>query len=171
MTKENLEEELIEEEINIEDTEEDDTKEIKESEKIEELENRLVRLQADFENYKKRAIKEKQDIVKYSLEDIIVDILPVIDSFNRALDIENTDNEEGIYEGLKMINSQLIETLEKKGLKEIDALNREFDPNYHNAISQEESEDKESNIVVKVYQAGYMLNDKVIRPSMVVVSK
>lgn len=168
MTKENLEEELLEEEINIEDS--DDEKN-EESEKIDELENRLIRLQADFENYKKRAIKEKQDIVKYSLEDMIVEILPVIDSFNRALDIENTENDESIYEGLKMINSQLIETLEKKGLKEIDALDKEFDPNYHNAISQEEVEGKDSNIVTKVYQAGYTLNDKVIRPSMVVVSK
>lgn len=169
MTKDNLEEEIVEEEIDSKEDKEEN--ESKESEKVEELENRLIRLQADFENYKKRAMKEKQDIVKYSLEEIILDILPVIDSFNRALDIENTENEEGIYEGLKMINSQLIETLEKKGLKEIDALEKEFDPNYHNAILQEEADGVDSNIVIKVFQAGYTLNDKVIRPSMVVVSK
>ena len=141
---------------------------------LEENRTRLLRLQADFDNYKKRVEKEKIQIVQFASSELIEKLLPVLDNFDRALAEENKkkdDKNEGLFEGVQMIRNQLIEALESEGVKEIEAFEKPFDPNYHNAIQQIESNNHDSNTVVEVYQKGYQFKDRVIRPSMVVVSK
>lgn len=137
---------------------------------IEEINERYLRLQADFVNYKKRIEKEKESIYSYASEEIINSLLPIVDNFERALS-SSTNKEDSFYKGMDMIYKQLLEVLENNGLEEIEALHCEFDPNYHHAVFQEESEEYEEGIVLEVLQKGYKLNDKVIRPSMVKVAK
>lgn len=136
----------------------------------EELNSQLLRLQADFVNYRNRVNKEKENSIAYGTEIIVCELLPVIDNFNRALEAEE-DTENGFYKGIKMIEKQLIDVFEKNSIVEIKALGEEFDPNFHHAVVMEESDEFDSNIVVDVLQKGYMLKNKVIRPSMVKVSQ
>lgn len=154
---------------------------------IEELKNKLrqkedeaneylemaQRLKAEFENYRKRTEKEKADLVEYGKEQVILDILPVIDNFERALEASHGDNEEiaSFKEGVNLIYRQFKGILEKIGVKEIEALGQIFDPYKHHAVMQEEVEDKKENEIIEVFQKGYMFNNKVIRPSMVKVAK
>lgn len=143
---------------------------LKKDEELEEINTKLLRLQADFSNYKKRTEKEKKTLVKDGIESIVCELLPVLDNFERAMESEEK-KEDGFYKGIQMIQNQLIEVLEKQGIREIDSLNKPFDPNYHYAVTMEESEDWEEGIILGVLQKGYMLDDKVIRPSMVRVAK
>lgn len=136
---------------------------------IAELTDRLLRLQADFMNYKNRIEKEKESIFSYATEDLINRILPILDNFERAL--ENAEADNGFHKGVKMIYDQLIEMLNDSGLKEIECIGEGFDPNFHHAVFMEEAEDIEEGTVLEVLQKGYMLKDKVIRPSMVKVAK
>ena len=122
---------------------------------------------ADFQNYRKRAEKEKRDLYSYANEKIMNDLLTVMDNFERALEHDAGD---GFKEGIEMIFKQLSDVLEKDGLAEIPALGEEFDPNVHNAVMTEETEDYESGKVSGVMQKGYTLNGKVIRPAMVKVA-
>ena len=129
---------------------------------------KYLRLLADFQNFKKRSTKEKGDIYSYANEKIIMQMLDVIDSFERALDHECSDK---VYvEGMKMIYKQLMGVLEKAGLQEMDALGEDFDPNYHNAVLTEDTDEYESGKVSDVMQKGYLLNTKVLRPAMVKVN-
>ena len=128
---------------------------------------RYLRLMADFQNYKKRVEKEKKDLYAYANENIMSDLLTVMDNFERALE---HDADENFKEGIEMIFKQLQDALEKSGLAEIPALGEDFDPNVHNAVMAEETEDYESGKVSGVMQKGYTLNGKVIRPSMVKVA-
>ena len=139
--------------------------------KMQEYEQRLVRLQAEFENYKKRTSKEKEDIYKFASEDLVKALLPVLDNFERALDSmkENQEVSDNYLKGIDMVYQQLIQALEKEGVKEIKALGEVFDPNYHHAVFQESKEDCEDNSIIEVFQKGYTLKDRVIRPSMVKV--
>lgn len=137
---------------------------------IEELNNRFLRLQADFVNFKTRVEKEKESIYSYASEDILNSMLPILDNFERALS-SSTDTEDGFYEGMEMIYNQLIKVLSENGLEEIEALHEKFDPNYHHAVFQEESDEYEEGTIIEVFQKGYKLKDKVIRPSMVKVAK
>ena len=138
-----------------------------ESEK-EESDARYLRLMADFQNYKKRVEKEKKDLYSYANEKIIIELLSVLDNFERALEQETEG--DGFKEGMEMIFKQLGDVLEKSGLAEIAALGEDFDPNFHNAVMTEETEEYESGKVSGVMQKGYTLNGKVIRPSMVKVA-
>lgn len=138
-----------------------------------EYKNRYTRLSADFQNYKKRIEKEKSEIFKFGSEKIVLDILPLIDNFERALDASQNNNQEadGLLNGIEMIFKQFVDVLKKHGVEEIESLEKEFDPNLHHAVMQEECDGVEENIVTGVFQKGYTLNSKVIRPSMVKVSK
>ena len=127
------------------------------------------RTQAEFMNYKKRIAKEKQDLTVFANEKIIMEMLSVIDNFQRALDSEQ-DKETGFYQGVDLIKKELESVLARNGLEEIEALNQPFDPNYHHAVMQIETQD-EPNTVVEILQKGYKLKEKVIRPVMVKVSK
>ena len=128
---------------------------------------RYLRLMADFQNYKKRVEKEKKDLYSYANEKLVTEQLEVLDNFERALQQETSD--ENFKKGMEMIFKQLSNVLEKSGLAEIAALGEDFDPNVHNAVMTEETEDYESGKVSGVMQKGYTLNGKVIRPSMVKV--
>lgn len=135
----------------------------KDSKQVEELTALLKKVQADFENYKKRVEKEKQDFVQHASQEIIKELLPVIDSFQLAL--KHSDNQD-----IKMLYAQLWQILNLQGLKQIKALNQAFDPFLHQALMQENS-DKPENIVIEELQTGYVFKDIVIRHSKVKVSK
>lgn len=136
---------------------------------IEDLNNKIARLQADFLNYKKRSEKEKEESVNFGIQAVITDLLPIIDNFERALDAAS-NKEDSFYKGVDMIKDQLYRLLEKYNIKEIKALGEKFDPNIHHAISTVDTQE-EAGTVVEVYQKGYLMEDKVVRPSMVIVSK
>ncbi len=141
-------------------------------EKIKGLEERLLYLQADFENFKRIKAKEKQDLLKYANEVIIRELLPVIDNLELALKhAESTEDYKGIHEGVKITLNEFMKVLEKAGVKSIEAVGQKFDPNFHEAFYQEEHEDMEPDTVVSEFQKGYLLNERLIRPSRVGVSK
>lgn len=131
-------------------------------------ETKYMRLMADFRNFKKRTEKEKLDIYAYANEKIVAGLLEVVDNFERALDHESTD--PAYAEGMRMIFRQLLGVLEDSGLEEIKAHKESFDPNFHNAVMTEDNPEFESGKVTEVLQKGYILNGKVIRPSMVKVN-
>lgn len=136
----------------------------------EEISNRFLRLQADFSNYKKRVAKDKEKIYAYAAEELITQLLPTLDNFDRALSsITNKDDE--FYKGMEMIYKQTIKVLENYGLKEIKAIGEKFDPNFHHAAATEKNDKYEENTIIEVFQKGYLLKDKVIRPSIVKVIK
>ncbi len=151
---------------------EETTQEITELEKLQaensELNEKLLRQFAEFDNYKKRTTKEKEEIASYAKSICLKDILGVVDNFERALSTECKDEE--FKKGMDMIFTQFIETLKAQGLEEIEALNQEFNPEFHNAINQVEDENFGENTVCNVFQKGYKLGDKVIRHAMVVVA-
>lgn len=129
------------------------------------------RLQADFSNHKKRAQKEKSEIYLYANEKIALDLLNIIDNLERAIQSQtDADKDNSLLEGVNLVYKQLIDTLVKHGVEEIESLGKPFDMNLHYAVMQEESEE-ESNHVIDVLQKGYKINDKVLRPAMVKVSK
>lgn len=132
------------------------------------LNERYLRLMADFQNFKRRTEKEKSDIYAFANEKIIGELLNVIDNFERAMASGNA--EDNFYKGMEMILKQLLGVIEKAGASEIKALGEDFDPNFHNAIMMEDSTEYESGKVTGVLQKGYVLNNKVIRPAMVKVA-
>lgn len=144
-------------------TDEKDSKDEEEA-----LNLKYMRLMADFQNFKRRTEKEKSDIYAFANEKIISELLNVIDNFERALAAGKAD--DSFYKGMEMILKQLLGVLEKAGASEIDALGKDFDPNFHNAVMTEDSTEYESGKVTEVLQKGYILNNKVIRPSMVKVA-
>lgn len=144
------------------------TEEKKKSIGGDELKETLQRVQADFENYRKRIEKERSEFVKIACSGFIREILPVIDNFEVAL--KNTGNNDEFVKGVEMIYAQLFEVLKKAGIKKIDAEGKKFNPYVHEALMQGES-DKDEGIIIEEFQAGYMMNDSVIRHSKVKVSK
>ena len=167
-----LKEEILEEEVseeNKEPAEEAEDTKPQQEEKDEALETRYLRLMADFQNYKRRSEKEKADIYAYANEKIVVQLLDVIDNFERALDCADTA-EKGFAEGMEMIFKQLKDVLKNSNVEEIEALGLDFDPNFHNAVMMEDTDEYESGKVSAVLQKGYTLNGRVIRASMVKVA-
>ena len=146
----------------------DKSEEAAKKEPEEDSDTRYMRLMADFQNYKKRVEKEKKDLYSYANEKLVTELLDVLDNFERALDQEGQG--DSFNEGMEMIFKQLGYVLKKSGLAEIPALGEELDPNFHNAVMSEETDDYESGKVSGVMQKGYTLNGKVIRPSMVKVA-
>ena len=137
-------------------------------EQDEDLQTRFLRLSADFQNYRRRSENEKKDIYAYANEKIAVQLLEVLDNFERALGAGCGD--EKFLSGMELIFKQLQDLLARNNIEEIDALGKEFDPNFHNAVMTEAS-DQPSGTVTKVFQKGYTLNKKVIRPAMVAVAE
>jgi molecular chaperone GrpE len=131
-----------------------------------------MRAYAEMENVKKRGIKEKEELRKYANESFIKEILPVIDNLQKAIShAQNDKNPTGLIEGLELTLGGLITTLEKAGLKEVEAEGKPFDPNFHEAISQQGDDKVAPGHVITEIQKGYLLNGRLIRPSMVVVSQ
>ncbi len=143
----------------------------KTEEKADDGNEKYVRLMAEFQNYKKRVAKEKSDIREYATEKLVMELLPVLDNFERALVASAEDDPAGYAKGMELIFTQMVTELQKSGLAEVEAEGQDFDPTKHNAVMTEENEELESGKVSKVLQKGYALNDKVIRPSMVAVTK
>lgn len=131
--------------------------------------DQLIRLTADFTNYKRRVEKEKKDFLALGVKKVALDLLGVIDNFERALD--HSDEESSFKEGVEMIYQQLLDLLKKNNICPMEALNEKFDPNRHHAVLVEEKEGVEEGVVIDVVQKGYMINDEVLRPAMVKVSQ
>ncbi|MCX7857547.1 MAG: nucleotide exchange factor GrpE [Deltaproteobacteria bacterium] len=148
-------------------------KALEEKEKnINELKEKLLYLQADFENYKKLKQKEKQEILRYGNEMLIKELLPVIDNLERALDHAQKSNDpKTIEEGVRITLNEFLRILEKAGVTRIDSLGQRFDPNFHEAFAEEERLDCEPGTVVCEFQRGYLLNGRLLRPAMVSVAK
>ena len=132
-----------------------------------------LRTQADFENYKKRAAREKQDATKYANESLLQKLIPVVDNFESAMAAATAPNasSEALQAGVNMIYSQLKSALIDAGLEEIDASNKPFDPNLHEAVSQQETAGAPEGQVVQQLRKGYKLRDRLIRPATVIVAK
>lgn len=139
-----------------------------ETKKVQEYIEHLQRLQAEFDNYRKRAEQEKQLIIKQANQELIQELLTVLDSFELAFKAQKGDDE--FAKGMKLIFSEIYSTLEKEGLRKIDCIGKKFDSNLHEVMLQEES-DKEDGTILEELQKGYMLNDRVIRFSKVKISK
>ncbi|MEI6608592.1 MAG: nucleotide exchange factor GrpE [Deltaproteobacteria bacterium] len=133
--------------------------------------DKYLRAVADLENYKKRSIREKADIIKYGKEEIIKDILPFVDSLDRALDHADSSDVQAFKEGIRLIQEQLLSCLKKHGVEKIDSIGLNFDPNFHEALMQVESEEHEENKVVNEVEKGYLLNGRLLRPSKVCICK
>jgi molecular chaperone GrpE len=170
------------------DAEKEDKKSAKfgKKKKIEELEEEIVKLKeeaaanknayfkayADTENLKKRLQSESDNVRKYRIQSFAMEILPVLDNLERALDVKVDDqNIKNYAKGFEMIYQQLVHILNQEGVKEIEALDKPFDPNYHQALMQEAKDGVESGMVIEVLQKGYMLKDRVLRATLVKVSE
>ncbi|MBS6921022.1 MULTISPECIES: nucleotide exchange factor GrpE [Anaerococcus] len=158
---EEIDAEIVDEDGNVEEElPNDDDNEYKE---------KYQRLLADFTNFKKREEKARTDFKKFASSNLIEELLPVLDNFDRAL--KDQDSEDSFVKGIMMTRDSFWKVLEKEGLEEIESDGVEFDPNFHHAFQTEENEDFKSNYIIETYQKGYKLNDRVIRPSMVKVAK
>jgi molecular chaperone GrpE len=140
--------------------------------KIEEVENRALRAQADFENYRRRTLQEKEAANKYRAQNLVTELLPVLDNFERALKVEEPDEKMVPFlQGMNMVYRQLLDAVTTEGLEVVEAVGKEFDPYVHQAVMQVEDSEFASNTVVEEFQKGYKLKDRVIRPSMVKVNQ
>lgn len=138
--------------------------------KAEDYFNRLVRLQADFENYRKRTQREKEEYFKYASASLCEQLLPVIDNFHLALAARDEDP-SNVVKGVEMIYRQLEEILQREGLTPIETVGQEFDPAKHEAVMQEETQEHPENMVIAELRRGYYLKDRLLRPAMVKVAK
>ncbi|WP_139193068.1 nucleotide exchange factor GrpE [Anaerobacillus alkalilacustris] len=153
---------LSEEELRIQDLET----------QVKDLNDRLLRVQADYDNFRRRTRQEKEAAAKYRSQSLLEELIPAIDNFDRALGVNaESDEAKSIQQGMEMVYRQLTEALKNEGLEVIEAVGQDFDPHYHQAVMQVESEDYQPNVVVEELQKGYKLKDRVIRPSMVKVSQ
>ncbi len=134
--------------------------------------DRVLRLSAEFENYKKRQQRESAEFKKFANETIFRQLLTVVDNLERAIDSTRKDIDNGgLLEGVKLTYKELLKLFETFNVKPVEAENQLFDPNFHQAVTQEETDEFPENTVSKVLQKGYLLHDRLIRPAMVVVSK
>jgi molecular chaperone GrpE len=130
-----------------------------------------LRARADLENFRKRAQREKEDLLKFSNETILRELLPVIDNLERALQHAAVDGEKGLLQGVELTLGQFAKVLEKFNVVAIDAVGELFDPARHEAMGQIESSEQPVNTVVQLLQKGYLLNDRLLRPAMVLIAK
>lgn len=137
---------------------------------LNELNNKYLRLYAEFENYRKRVNREKEDLVKFGNESLLYDLLPAIDHLDLALKHASGETSTGLVQGVEITLRELQRTLEKFGLTRIEASGMPFDPSVHHAMVQVEREDLDEKMVAEVMRAGYKFRDKVLRPSLVSVS-
>lgn len=139
-------------------------------EAIAELNERIVRLTADFDNFRKRAQREKDEARQFANQGLLEKLLPVLDNFEMALTAVK-DADPSVRDGVQMILDQLLGVLKESGVEPVDAMGQPFDPNLHEALSQEETTEVEEGTVVQQVQCGYKLNDRLVRPARVVVAK
>ncbi len=139
---------------------------------LEEEENRYLRLQADFDNFRRRSRLDAEAAQKYRAQSLVADILPALDNFERALQVNTADEQtKSVLQGVEMVYRQLGEALQKEGVEAIESVGKTFDPYEHQAVMQVEDNEYEPNTVVEELQKGYKLKDKIIRPAMVKVNQ
>lgn len=136
---------------------------------VAEMENRYLRLQADFDNFKRRTLQEKEQLAGFVKGDVMEDLFPVLDNFERALQVPATDETKAFLEGFAMIQQNLMASLQKHGLAVIEAVGKPFDPNYHQAVMRVPSDEYEDDTVCEVLQTGYTVDGRTVRPAMVKV--
>lgn len=142
----------------------------KKDEKIEELTDRVTRQMAEFDNFRKRTDREKSQMYEVGAKDVIEKILPVVDNFERGLEAAAGEEDNPFMKGMEQIYKQLMTTLEGIGVKPIEAVGKEFDPDFHNAVMHVEDEEVGENIITEEFQKGYMYRESVVRHSMVKVA-
>ena len=143
----------------------------KRDEQIAELQDKVTRQMAEFDNFRKRSEKEKAAMYSMGARDVLEKMLEVLDNFERGFDaVEEDDQDDAFVQGMQMVYKQMLEALEKLGVKPIEAVGQPFDPNYHNAVMHEDNEEAGESEVVAEFQKGYMYHDDVIRHSMVKVA-
>jgi len=134
--------------------------------------DKLLRLQAEFENFKKRLTREKEEHSRYAHEQVVKDLLPILDDLDRALTHAQSSSEiPALIDGVQLVKKQMGSALEKYGLKPFDSLGEPFNPHIHEAVAHQESQDFPPDTVISEYRKGYTLHDKLVRPAMVAVSK
>jgi len=133
-----------------------------------ELKDRLLRTVADFDNFRRRAARERSEYVQFAAGEIVRDLIPILDDFHRATKVETADKEYA--KGIELIDQRLFETLKKAGLEPIEAAGKPFDPNLHQAVDRVQSEELPDQTVLEEYQSGYNFKGKLLRPAMVKVA-
>lgn len=170
--EETTEETVVEEQVELTVEEQYEAKLAELQAKLDDEENRHLRLRADFDNMRRRSQLDREAAEKYRAQKLLSDLLPVLDNFERALQVEATSEEAAsIVKGIEMVYRSLVEATEKEGLQVIKAEGEVFDPNFHQAVMQEQDSEKETGVVVRELQKGYILKDRVLRPSMVSVNE
>lgn len=139
---------------------------------LEAEQNKYLRLLADYDNFKRRAQKDREISAKFRSQSLLTDLLPVLDNFERALAVEaKSDDAVSIMKGVEMVQKSLLEAVKREGLEEVKAVGEPFDPNFHQAVMQEKDEDAEPGTVLQELQKGYTLKGRVLRPAMVKVNE
>lgn len=135
--------------------------------------DRMLRLAAELENYKKRTEREKTEYIKYAIESFAKELLPILDNLERAVEHAKNDDtdKQALLAGVEMVLREFINVMEKSGLKAVDAYGQVFDPQYHEAVMVEENDGVEDNTILNELQKGYIFKDRLLRPAMVVVSR
>ncbi|MEX0830007.1 MAG: nucleotide exchange factor GrpE [Nitrospirales bacterium] len=141
-------------------------------EELQIVQDKYMRLAAEFENYKRRAQRDQSDSIRYANESLLKNILPTLDNLERAIKSGTDAGASGaLIEGVELTHKQFLETIEKLGVRQVTSTGAEFDPNIHQAVAQVESETAAPNTVVEEFQKGYVLHDRILRPAMVTVAK
>ena len=135
------------------------------------LQDRLLRTAAEFDNFRKRMERERADLAAYAAADVLLELLPIVDNFERALQAPAPPEAEAYRTGAELIHKQMLDLLRKRGVKPIEALGADFDPNFHQAVIHEESPEHREGEVIQELQKGYLLGDRLLRPAMVKVAK
>jgi molecular chaperone GrpE len=135
------------------------------------LQDRLLRTAAEFDNYRKRMDRERRELSEYAAADVLKDLLPILDNFERALQAPATSDTDPLRKGIELIHKQMFDLLKKRGVTVIEALGADFDPNFHQAVIHEPSADHRDGEVMQELQRGYLLGDRLLRPAMVKVAK
>ncbi|MEM6731217.1 MAG: nucleotide exchange factor GrpE [Myxococcota bacterium] len=162
-------EEGVEVEVQDEVTESDDEPEAA-NESQQELKEQMLRLAADFDNYRKRSRREVDDAKRFGIEALLRDVLPVMDNFERALATTPEDDDHPLVQGIKMVKKQFIDVLDQYGVKGFDSLGLSFDPELHEALSQMPSAEHGAGTILNEHERGYMIHDRLLRPARVVVA-
>ena len=135
------------------------------------LQDRLLRTAAEFDNYRKRMDRERGELAAFAAADVLMELLPIIDNFERALQAPAPPEAEAFRKGAELIHKQMFDLLRKRGVRPIEALGADFDPNFHQAVIHEESPEHREGEVIQELQRGYLLGDRLLRPAMVKVAK
>jgi molecular chaperone GrpE len=135
------------------------------------LQDRLLRTAAEFDNYRKRMDRERRELSEYAAVEVVKDLLPILDNFERALQAPASPETESLRKGVELIHKQLLDLLKRRGVKPIEALGQDFDPNFHEAVIHEVSDEHREGEVMQELQRGFLLGERLLRPAMVKVAK